>query len=365
MSLPGYSYLRTALFLADPERTHDLAILAARIAQGLARQASAPKLDKRLATEVLGVTFPAPVGLAAGFDKNAVAPHLWGMLGFGFAEMGTVTAQTQTGNPKPRLFRIPEVRGIINRMGFNNEGADQVAARLTEVLSVPTGIPLGMNVGCSRKVVGDEQAELADVAHTVRSLLPFADYIAVNVSSPNTPGLRDLQAPERLSRLVAAVVAAASEEKAHPPIFVKLAPDLPDDQFAPIAQAALAAGAGGLIAINTAIDRHGVTGPISEEAGGLSGEPVRARADACARLLREAVGPGVPLIGVGGIRSTKDVLARLAAGADLVSLYSGLIYGGPLLAAELNRGILREMDERGLPDFASLRDALHHGGAPV
>ena len=165
--------------------------------------------------------------------------------------------------------------------------------------------------------------------------------------------------------MVAAVVAAASEETAHPPVFVKLAPDLPDDQFAPIAQAALGAGAGGLIAINTAIDRHGVAGPIAAEPGGLSGEPVRARADTCMRLLREAVGPGVPLIGVGGIRSITDVLARLAAGADLVSLYSGLIYGGPLLAAELNRGLVRELDERGLPDFASLRDALHLGGGPA
>ena len=365
MSLPGYDYLKSILFLVDEERAHEYAILAARSAQKILRVSGAPGFDERLACEIQGIRFPGPVGLAAGFDKNAIAPHLWGALGFGFAEMGTVTGHAQAGNPKPRLFRIPEAQGLINRMGFNNEGADAVAARLSEVLTQAAPTPLGMNVGCSRKVMGDEIAELEDVGHTVRSLVSFADYIAVNVSSPNTPGLRELQAPERLARLVGTVMAAASEKQNPPPVFVKLAPDLPDDQFAPIAQSALGAGAVGLIAVNTTIARPGVSGPVTAEAGGLSGSPVGARADVCIRLLRDAVGPDVPIIGVGGISSTADVLARISAGADLVSLYTGLIYGGPLLAAELNRGLLREMEVRGLSDFASLRENLQTSGASI
>lgn len=365
MSLPGYDYLKSILFLLDEERAHEYAILAASSAQKILRVSGTPSFDERLACEIQGIRFPAPVGLAAGFDKNAIAPHLWGALGFGFAEMGTVTAHAQPGNPKPRLFRVPEARGLINRMGFNNEGADAVATRLTEVLAQAAPTPLGMNVGCSKKVMGDEIAELEDVGHSVRSLVSFADYIAVNVSSPNTPGLRELQAPERLARLVGTVMAAASEKQDPPPVFVKLAPDLPDDQFAPIAQSALGAGAVGLIAVNTTIARPGVSGPVTAEAGGLSGAPVGARADVCIRLLRDAIGPGVPIIGVGGISSTADVLARIRAGADLVSLYTGLIYEGPLLAAELNRGLLREMEVRGLSDFASLRENLQASGDPA
>jgi dihydroorotate dehydrogenase len=361
LSLPGYTYLRRLFFLLDEERAHELALAAARAAQSMLRFSGSPAIDPRLALEVAGVKFPGPIGLAAGFDKNAIAPHLWGALGFGFAEMGTVTAHAQPGNPKPRMFRVPEAGALINRLGFNNEGADVVAARLVGVLSVPAPTPLGMNVGCSRKVMGDEVAELEDVAHAVRSLVRFADYIAVNVSSPNTPGLRDLQAPERLSRLVAAAMTAAGEQQAAPPVFVKLAPDLPDDQFAPIAEAALGAGACGLIATNTTIGRPGITGAAGQEVGGLSGAPLRARADECVRLLRQAVGAEVPILGVGGLSSTEDVLQRIAAGADLVSLYSGLIYGGPLLAAELNRGLLQEIECRGFSDFASLRAALHAG----
>ena len=363
MSLPGYEYLRTFLFFLEEERAHELALLAARTGQALLRASGSPGLDRRLASDVLGVRFPAPIGLAAGFDKNAIAPHLWGALGFGFAEMGTITAHGQPGNPRPRMFRVPEAQALINRLGFNNQGADAVAARLVGVLSEPAPTPLGINVGCSRRVMGEEAAELEDVAHTVRSLVQFADYIAVNVSSPNTPGLRDLQAPERLSRLVAAVMAAATEQQAPPPVFVKLAPDLPDDQFGPIAQAALSAGADGLIATNTTIERPGVDGAVAQEAGGLSGAPLRARADRCVGLLRDAVGPAVPIIGVGGLSSTEDVLRRIASGADLVSLYSGLIYHGPLLAADLNRGLLQELEKRGLPDFPSLRAALHAGRA--
>ena len=358
MSLPGYDYLRSLFFLVDEERAHHLALGAARAAQCVLRTSGSPAIDPRLSSEVLGVRFPGPIGLAAGFDKNAIAPHLWGALGFGFAEMGTVTAHPQSGNDKPRMFRVPEAKALINRLGFNNEGADAVAARLADVLASPGPTPLGMNVGCSRKVMGDEAAELEDVAHSVRCLVRFADYIAVNVSSPNTPGLRDLQAPERLSRLVAAVMTAASEQQAAPPVFVKLAPDLPDDQFASIAQAALGAGAGGLIATNTTIERPGLRGTAGQEGGGLSGAPLRQRADVCVRLLRAAVGPDVPIIGVGGLSSTQDVLSRIAAGADLVSLYSGLIYEGPLLAADLNRGLLQEIESRGLRDFDGLRQAL-------
>lgn len=362
-----YGMLRRLFFQVDAETMHHAALRAARLAEvGLPLLAGPAHTAPALRQEVCGLSFPTPIGLAAGFDKNGVAPHLWATLGFGFAELGTVTGQAQPGNPRPRIFRLPEYRAVINRMGFNSEGAERVAHRLAATLRRPAGIPLGLNVGCSRAAMGDEARELDDIRGSVRHLARFADYLAVNVSSPNTPGLRDLQAPERLTRLVQAVVAEAGTGRAGravPPVFVKLAPDLADQELGEVGQAALAAGARGLIAVNTTIGREGIDGMHAGETGGLSGGPLAARADACIARLRDAVGPQPGIIGVGGVFCVEDALRRIAAGADLVGLYTGLIYQGPRLAARIAADIEREIAGRGLADFAALRDALRAGKA--
>jgi dihydroorotate dehydrogenase len=361
-----YRVLRRLFFQVDAEAMHHAALAAARLAEtGLPALARPARCAPTLRHEVCGISFPTPIGLAAGFDKDGVAPHLWAALGFGFAELGTVTGKAQPGNPRPRIFRLPEYHAVINRMGFNSEGAASVAHRLAASLRRPAGIPLGINVGCSRAAVGDEARELDDISGSVRHLARFADYLALNVSSPNTPGLRDLQAPQRLGRLVEAVVAEAETGRdtgaTAPPVFVKLAPDLPDEVLGEIGQAALAAGARGLIAVNTTISREGIAGAHAGETGGLSGAPLAARADECLVRLRDAVGPGPGIIGVGGIFSVADALRRIAAGADLIGLYTGLIYEGPGLAWQIATGIESEIAGRGLADFAALRDALRSG----
>jgi len=337
-----YPALRRLLFRLDAERAHGLAIRAAKLAEAaLGRAASgALALDApSWPRELLGLRFPNPIGLAAGFDKNGVAPHLWPKLGFGFAELGTVTAKAQPGNPQPRMFRLPAERGIVNRLGFNNDGALAVAQRLRRSLARRPAIPIGINIGCSRAAVGDELAEIEDYRFSARLLAPLADYLAINVSSPNTPGLRDLHDPPRLARLVGALRAEVGTSNGRPALLVKLSPDLRDDDVAPICRAALDAGAAGFIASNTTLSRPGCSSAAAAEAGGLSGAPLRARATAMVRLVREASGPGVPIVGVGGVFTADDVREKLAAGADLVALYSALVYEGPLLPRRLVRAL--------------------------
>jgi dihydroorotate dehydrogenase len=337
----SYPALRRLLFRLDAEHAHRLAIRAAELAE--AALVHGPRFralaldDAAWPREILGLRFPNPVGLAAGFDKNGVAPHLWQHLGFGFAELGTVTAQPQPGNPAPRMFRLPAERGIVNRLGFNNDGALVVAERLRRSLTRRPAIPIGLNIGCSKVAVGDEAAEIADYRFSARLLAPLADYLAINVSSPNTPGLRDLHEPARLERLVAALRAEVEASAGRPALLVKLSPDLADEQVPAICRAALAGGAAGFIASNTTLARPGCTSPAAGEAGGLSGAPLRARATRMVELVRAACGPGVPLIGVGGVFSAADVREKLAAGADLVALYSALVYEGPFLARRLVR----------------------------
>ncbi len=336
-----YPALRRVLFRIDAERAHRLALGAAALAEAVLKRApagralTAPGWPRR----ILGTTFPNPIGLAAGFDKNGVAPHLWPRLGFGFAELGTVTARPQPGNPPPRMFRLPAERGIVNRLGFNNEGALAVAQRLRRSLARRPPIPIGLNIGCSKAAVGDELAELEDYRFSARLLAPLADYLAINVSSPNTPGLRDLLAPARLARLVGTLRAELGGASGRPPLLVKLSPDVADEQVAEICRAALEAGASGFIASNTTLARPGCTSPAAAEAGGLSGAPLRERATRMVALVREACGPDVPVIGVGGVFSVEDVRDKLAAGADLVALYSALVYEGPLLPRRLVRGL--------------------------
>lgn len=334
-----YPVVRRLLFRVDAERAHGLALRAASVAQWLLEHGGAGALGAPVVgrpVELLGRTFPNPVGLAAGFDKNGLAPHLWSRLGFGFAELGTVTARPQPGNPRPRMFRLAAERGIVNRLGFNNRGAEEVARALRRRLVQRPPIPIGLNIGCSKIHVGDERAEREDYRHSARLLAPLADYLAINVSSPNTPGLRNLHEPRRLAHLVADVRhEIETRGGAATPILVKLSPDLADEDIPEVCRAALDGGAAGFIATNTTLARPGCTSPAAAEAGGLSGAPLRARATEVLRHVRDACGSGVPVIGVGGIGSADDVREKLAAGADLVALYTAMVYEGPFLARRL------------------------------
>ncbi len=351
-----YPLVRRVLFRLDAERAHRGAVAASRIAGELLALLSIdarPPTSPRLARRLLGLDFPNPIGLAAGFDKDGVAPHLWPVLGFGFAELGTVTALPQPGNPPPRMFRLAEDRALVNRLGFNGAGSEVVARHLAQRLRRRPSIPIGINVGCSKVSMGDPACEEDDYATSVRRLAPFADYLAVNVSSPNTPGLRGLQDPGRLGRLVS-VVREDLARAGHPaiPVLVKLAPDLPDGAVGEACGSAREAGAAGFIAGNTTLGRPGCASPLREEAGGLSGAPLRARATELVALVRRAVGPGVPIVGVGGVMTVADVIEKMEAGADLVALYTGLVFEGPLLARRLARELDAEMSRRAIPSAA-------------
>ncbi len=319
----------------DPERAHHLGFAALRAGSALTRLR--PRVHDPVTA--FGVRFPHRVGLAAGFDKNAVGIDALGALGFGHVEIGTVTGEAQPGNPTPRLFRLTEDRAVLNRMGFNNVGAEVVARRLAARAArlerrSPAHRPvLGVNIG-KTKVVPEEQAA-ADYAKSTRLLAGFADYLVVNVSSPNTPGLRDLQAVEKLAPLLRAVREEA--DRATPtrrvPLLVKIAPDLADTDVRAVGEMALAEGLDGIIATNTTISREGLLTPADRVtalgAGGISGAPLRARATEVLRLLRATVGEQLTLVGVGGISTVDDARERIEAGATLVQGYSAFIYQGP------------------------------------
>ncbi|MGI8524491.1 MAG: quinone-dependent dihydroorotate dehydrogenase [Nocardioides sp.] len=323
----------------DPERAHYLGFAGIRAARPALR-----RLGVSAPVEALGLTFPNPLGLAAGFDKNAVGIDALAALGFGFVEIGTVTARPQAGNSKPRLFRLPADRAIVNRMGFNNDGAEVVAARLARRRG--NGTIVGVNIGRTKVVPeGDEQAVLDDYAFSARLLAPYADYLVVNVSSPNTPGLRSLQAVERLGPLLESVrrVADGSAGR-HVPLLVKIAPDLDDADVDAVAALSVELGLDAMVATNTTIARAGLTTDAAEiariGAGGLSGAPLRGRSrDVLTRLRRAA--PDLTLVSVGGIDSAVEARARLDAGADLVQAYSAFVYGGPLWPRRTARGLRR------------------------
>ncbi|GAA4381036.1 quinone-dependent dihydroorotate dehydrogenase [Nocardioides caricicola] len=333
---PVYSFLfDRVLTRTDPEKAHHAAfraIRAARPVTGLRRTPGNP-------VAALGLTFPNVLGLAAGFDKNAVGIDGLGALGFGHVEIGTVTGEAQPGNPTPRLFRLPDDRAVINRMGFNNDGAERVAARLAaRAWGRPPGGPvLGVNIGKSKVVPEDEAVR--DYEKSARLLAPHADYLVVNVSSPNTPGLRNLQAVEKLEPILTAVQKIAEGT----PLLVKIAPDLADDDVLGVADLALAIGLDGIIATNTTISREGLRTPAArvEEigAGGLSGRPLTDRACDVLRLLRGRVGPDLTLIGVGGITTVADARARLDAGATLLQGYTAFVYEGPLWPRRIVKGV--------------------------
>jgi dihydroorotate dehydrogenase len=291
----------------------------------------------------MGLTFPNRLGLAAGFDKNAVGIDALAALGFGHVEIGTVTALAQPGNPKPRLFRLPEDRAILNRMGLNNDGAEAVAERLAQRLRARGGRPgpvLGVNIGKSKVV--PEEAAVGDYETSARLLAPYADYLVVNVSSPNTPGLRDLQAVEKLEPILSRVQAVAGEL----PLLVKIAPDLSDDDVLAVADLALSLRLAGVIATNTTISRDGLATDAKKVghlgAGGLSGDPLTERSTVVMRLLRDRVGPELCLIGVGGISTPQDAVVRVEAGATLVQAYTGFVYGGPTWPRRVARALAHE-----------------------
>lgn len=346
-----------ALTRVDPERIHHAAFRAIRAAAPVTTRAvRVPSAQ----VHALGLTFPHPLGLAAGFDKNAVGIDGLAALGFGHVEIGTVTGEAQPGNPQPRLFRLTDDRAIVNRMGFNNDGAEVVARRLAArergrqrqvreqegATSFLGGPILGVNIGKTKVVPEDEAAR--DYEKSAGLLAPFADYLVVNVSSPNTPGLRDLQAVEKLEPILAAVRRRADEARPdhRVPLLVKIAPDLSDDDALAVADLALATGLDGVIATNTTISRDGLATPRSRVeqvgAGGLSGRPLTQRSEDVVRLLRDRVGPDLTLVGVGGITTVDDARRRLAAGADLLQGYTAFVYEGPLWPRRIVRGLARD-----------------------
>lgn len=325
----------------DPEGAHHAAFRAIRAARPVTSLRRTPGEPVR----ALGLTFPNVLGLAAGFDKNAVGIDGLGALGFGHVEVGTVTGEAQPGNPRPRLFRLPEDRAIVNRMGFNNDGAEVVAARLRSRGRRPArsgeGPILGVNIGKSKVVPEDEAVR--DYEKSARLLAPYADYLVVNVSSPNTPGLRNLQAVEKLEPILTSVQSIAGQGDRRVPLLVKIAPDLADDDVLGVADLALAIGLDGIIATNTTISRGGLRTPAARVdeigAGGLSGRPLTARSLDVLRLLRGRVGPELTLVGVGGITTVDDARARLDAGATLLQAYTAFVYEGPLWPRRIVRGV--------------------------
>lgn len=334
------SVLKPLFFLANPERAHylamDLLMVASRIPGVrwwmLKRVA---KRNEGRAVTVAGLTFPNPVGLAAGFDKDAKWLPALQMLGFGFVEIGTVTPRSQAGNPQPRLFRLVEDEGILNRMGFNNEGLYPAAGRLVRR---PEGLVVGGNIG-KNKITPNEQA-VDDYLACVDALHAHVDYFVVNVSSPNTPGLRELQGKEPLTKLLRAVVSRNSEHPGHRPVFLKIAPDLTDGQLQDIVDIVKAEGVDGVVATNTTISREGLKTPTEDLGpGGVSGVPVRDRSTEVVRALTAKSEGAFPIIGVGGINGPESAQEKLDAGASLVQVYSGMVYEGPGLASRIVEGL--------------------------
>lgn len=343
------------------ETAHHLAFALIRAAGATPPATSAirwvcsPK-DESLKVQALGLEFENPLGLAAGFDKDARAPIGLNALGFGFVEVGTVTAQPQPGNPRPRLFRLPADRALVNRMGFNNEGAAAAAERL-RALRRRRGV-IGVNIG-KTKVVSEADA-VADFVASTELLASVADYLVVNVSSPNTPGLRALQATDRLRPLLEAVREALDQRTSHHvPLLVKIAPDLSDEDIDDIADLAVELRLDGIIATNTTIARDDLASSPDEVdavgAGGLSGAPLKKRAVAVLRRIRERVGDQLTLVSVGGIEDADDAWERIQAGATLVQAYTAFIYGGPLWARRINRGLAARVRAAG---FRSVSEAI-------
>ncbi|UZW56906.1 quinone-dependent dihydroorotate dehydrogenase [Sphingobium sp. JS3065] len=343
----SYSLIRPLFFALDAERAHHLSVKLLR----LMPVSSAPEPDSMLAQTVAGIVFPNPVGLAAGYDKEGLVAHKMHGLGFGFAELGTLTPLPQPGNPLPRLFRLKEDRAVINRMGFNNGGqaaaAERIAKRKRPASNGQTPV-IGINIGANK----DATDRIADYATGVTCMAPLADYLTVNISSPNTPGLRALQDRAALDQLLGAVMAARGANRT--PIFLKVAPDLEPADVDDIAAACIDHRIDALIVSNTTISRPPLRSALGGEAGGLSGAPLHDLALQRLRDFRKALGTRLPLIGVGGIANAEQAYARVRAGASLIQLYSALVYEGPYLARRINAGLKRLMVRDGVKNIGEI-----------
>lgn len=338
-----YSLLRPALFRIDAERAHGLALTSLKLLPGRGRATP----DGPLASEVAGIAFSNPLGMAAGFDKNGEVPDALLGLGFGFAEIGSITPLPQAGNPRPRVFRLAEDRAVINRLGFNNGGAAAAVERLRARQGRP-GV-VGVNIGANK----DSADRIADYATMTRLTASLATYLTVNISSPNTPGLRALQDESALTELLDAVIEARGE--VGPPIFLKVAPDLEPADIDAIARIAIDKRLGALIVSNTTLSRPALASRHAGESGGLSGAPLRDLAQQRLHDFRKATGGAIPLVGVGGIASAEDAWARIRAGASLIQLYSSMIYEGPGVARTIVKGLETLLRRDG---FSSIAEAV-------
>jgi dihydroorotate dehydrogenase len=339
-------FIRPLLFLFDPEKIHHVVFT---LLQWSVRIPGVPAILRRqftfthpsLQRRILGLTFANPVGLAAGFDKNAVAIDALSCFGFGFIEVGTLTPKPQPGNDTPRMFRLPKDRAIINRMGFNNDGA---AAAVPRLQRRPSGIIVGGNIGKNKSTPNDLAVE--DYRIAFDTLFPYVDYFVINVSSPNTPGLRALQEKEPLKQLLSTIKALSMARPAPKPVLLKIAPDLTEEQLNDVVDILLETKTDGVIATNTTLSREGLHTDAHRisviGAGGLSGGPLQERACTVIRFLRNRLGKDYPIIGVGGIMSADDALQHLAAGADLVQVYTGFVYEGPRLASRICRRLVTQ-----------------------
>jgi len=353
-----YRMIRPLFFAMDPEAAHELTIASLKLAQQVPGGTDLMRnvyhfADSRLAMRLWDLDFSNPVGLAAGFDKHANVYRALAALGFGFVEVGTITPVGQAGNPKPRLFRLKEHEAIINRMGFNNHGAEEAAHNLQAYASA--GVPIGINIG-KNKVTPNEQAA-DDYERCLEWLYGLGHYFVINVSSPNTPNLRDLQETESLRQLLrringkARLLEAAGAKRK--PILLKVAPDMADEHMHDLVRAALEEGISGIIATNTTLSREAVAEhPRAGETGGLSGKPLEERSTAWVREIYQEVGGRIPIIGVGGIFSGADAYRKIRAGASLVQVYTGMAYRGPNIARLINRELLQEMERDGIRHVA-------------
>lgn len=337
-----------ALHRLDPEKAHDLSLKALR--SGLA-PLSGGYSTPRLRTTVAGLDLPNPVGLAAGYDKNAVALNALAKAGFGFVEVGAATPRPQPGNPQPRLFRLSEDRAVINRFGFNNEGMEAIAARLAKR---PDGMVLGLNLGANK----DSEDRAADFAKVLTRCGAHVDFATVNVSSPNTEKLRDLQGKAALSALLAGVMEARTGLDRAIPVFLKIAPDLSDDELAEVAEVALASGLDAIIATNTTLSRDGLMSTHRGEMGGMSGAPLFEKSTRVLAKLSKLTEGKLPLIGVGGVGSPEQAYAKIRAGASAVQVYSAMVYEGMSLIPRLSRGLDALLEKDG---FANVADAVGTG----
>ena len=351
MPFDFYSLIRPLLFRIDPERAHHLAIAALKF--GLLPKAKAVD-DPVLRTVFCGLDFAHPIGLAAGFDKQGGAIQGVLDLGFGFVELGTVVPQPQIGNPQPRLFRVPQAQAVLNRFGFNSDGQEKVLRRVFGFYKThkTPHAPVGINIGKNKN--SEELAE--DYVSGIRTFAPYADYLTVNISSPNTPGLRDLQRRAPLAELLKQVIDARAASKRQPPLFVKIAPDQTDDQLQDIVEVCLETGIDGIIIGNTTLSRpESIPSYLAKEAGGLSGKPLFALSTKILGTAYQLTQGKIPLIGCGGVFTGADAYAKIRAGASLVQIYTALVYEGPYVATRIATELAALLKRDG---FASVRDAV-------